>query len=82
MHNHIRDPESVADHMHRMGVMAILCTDPSLDRTRCIKMAIVHDLAESTVGDITPNCGIPDDVKSAREDVCCLAAAQGKGDVA
>jgi len=32
--NGIRGPESIADHMHRMGVMAMLIDDPALDRNR------------------------------------------------
>ena len=31
--------ESIADHMHRMGVMAMLIDDPSLDKSRCADMA-------------------------------------------
>ncbi|KNE54275.1 hypothetical protein AMAG_00265 [Allomyces macrogynus ATCC 38327] len=46
-----------------MGVLAMLIQDPSLDRTRCIKMAIVHDIAESIAGDITPNCGVSKEEK-------------------
>lgn len=29
-----------------------------LDRIKCMEMALVHDLAESLVGDITPYCGV------------------------
>ncbi|KAI8869496.1 hypothetical protein GQ42DRAFT_163376 [Ramicandelaber brevisporus] len=60
-------PESISDHMHRMGVMAMLVDDPELDRSRCIKMAIVHDIAESIVGDITPHCGVSNEDKHAME---------------
>ncbi|CAO3582033.1 unnamed protein product [Absidia cylindrospora] len=56
--NGINKPESIADHMHRMGIMAMLVDDPSLQRDKCIKMAIVHDLAEAVVGDITPHAGV------------------------
>ncbi|RHY95742.1 hypothetical protein DYB37_005520 [Aphanomyces astaci] len=50
--------KSVADHMYRMAMCTLLLDgDSSLDKTRCIKMAIVHDLAESFVGDITPHDG-------------------------
>ncbi|KAG2221073.1 hypothetical protein INT45_009731 [Circinella minor] len=56
--NGIKEPESIADHMHRMGIMAMLIDDPSLNRNKCIKMAIVHDLAEAIVGDITPHAGV------------------------
>lgn len=33
---------------------------PQLDMNRCIQLALVHDLAEATVGDITPFCGVSD----------------------
>ena len=79
MKRDVKDPESVADHMYRMGLMALIASDiPGLDRDkfgfflsfffqlltytslflfqslfvemcvlfRCIKMAIVHDIAE------------------------------------
>ncbi|KNC99121.1 uncharacterized protein SPPG_09273 [Spizellomyces punctatus DAOM BR117] len=59
----IPDAESIADHMHRMGVLALLIDDPSLDRTRAIKMAIVHDLAEAIAGDITPHSGVSKEEK-------------------
>ena len=36
---------------------------------RCIKMALVHDLAECTVGDITPHCGVSKEEKHRRERV-------------
>ena len=36
-------------------------------RDHCIKMALIHDLAEALVGDITPPDNIPSAVKHARE---------------
>lgn len=39
---------------------------------RVMKMAIVHDLAECVVGDITPFCGISTEEKHAREEVGSL----------
>ncbi|KAH9314642.1 hypothetical protein KI387_023269, partial [Taxus chinensis] len=33
----------------------------------CVKMAIVHDIAEAIVGDIAPSDGIPKEEKSRRE---------------
>jgi putative hydrolase of HD superfamily len=55
----VAGPESIADHMYRMGLMATLCAGASgVDVTRCIKMALVHDVAEAIVGDITPHCGV------------------------
>ncbi|KAI7901807.1 HD domain-containing protein [Cokeromyces recurvatus] len=61
--NGIQQAESISDHMHRMGVMAMLVNDPSINREKCIKMAIVHDLAEAVVGDITPHAGVSKEEK-------------------
>ena len=66
----IGDPESVADHSFRVGLLALVLSrgaDPPLDRERCVAMALVHDLAESIVGDITPYDGISGDEKNRRE---------------
>mgnify|MGYP000384356317 CR=1 FL=1 len=50
----IPNPESVSDHMYFMALMALSASPPNVDRSRCIQIAIVHDLAECIVGDITP----------------------------
>ncbi|ESQ34253.1 hypothetical protein EUTSA_v10008520mg [Eutrema salsugineum] len=64
----INGPESIADHMYRMALMALITGDlAGVDRERCIKMAIVHDIAEAIVGDITPSDGVPKEEKSRRE---------------
>ncbi|XVF42953.1 hypothetical protein PTKIN_Ptkin02bG0001500 [Pterospermum kingtungense] len=67
--NHgIQGPESIADHMYRMALMALIAGDlPGVNRERCIKIAIVHDIAEAIVGDITPSDGVPKEEKSRRE---------------
>ncbi|XP_065880137.1 5'-deoxynucleotidase hdd1 isoform X2 [Euphorbia lathyris] len=67
--NHgIKGPESIADHMYRMALMGLIAGDlPGLNRERCIKIAIVHDIAEAIVGDITPSDGVPKHEKSRRE---------------
>ncbi|KAI8539258.1 hypothetical protein RHMOL_Rhmol09G0167900 [Rhododendron molle] len=67
--NHgIKGPESIADHMYLMSLMALIVSDlPGVNRERCIKMAIVHDIAEAIVGDITPSDGVPKEEKSRRE---------------
>lgn len=46
--------ESIADHMYRMAIIAMCSSDEKLDISRCVKIALVHDMAESLVGDITP----------------------------
>ncbi|XP_071116521.1 5'-deoxynucleotidase HDDC2-like isoform X3 [Haliotis cracherodii] len=61
-------PESVADHMYRMAVLSFL-VDPGagLDKHRCMKIALVHDMAECIVGDITPQDGISKENKHQKE---------------
>jgi putative hydrolases of HD superfamily len=62
------DAESVAAHMYRMSMLSFLIPEASsLDRVRCMKMALVHDLAEAIVGDITPYCGVDKEEKKRRE---------------
>lgn len=65
----LQGPESIADHMHRMALMALVSpqSTPGVDRDRCIKIALVHDVAEAIVGDLTPFCGVPKEEKSRRE---------------
>ncbi|XP_012460514.1 uncharacterized protein LOC105780628 [Gossypium raimondii] len=64
----VQNPESIADHMYRMGLMALIVSDiPGIDQDKCVKMAIVHDIAEAIVGDITPSDGISKAEKSRRE---------------
>ncbi|XP_026663503.1 5'-deoxynucleotidase hdd1 isoform X2 [Phoenix dactylifera] len=67
--NHgIKGPESIADHMYRMALMALIAGDlPGVNRERSIKIAIVHNIAEAIVGDITPSDGVPKAEKSRRE---------------
>ncbi|KAI3763461.1 hypothetical protein L2E82_13333 [Cichorium intybus] len=65
-------PESIADHMYIASEILLqrllwlnLISFPS--SSRCIKMAIVHDIVEVIVGDITPSDGIPKLEKSRME---------------
>jgi putative hydrolase of HD superfamily len=69
--------ESVADHSWRITLMSMISSSllsstrttpkPIYDINKCIKMALVHDLAEAVVGDITPHCGVSDQDKHSRE---------------
>lgn len=67
VNNKVAMPESVADHMYRMSMCCMLLEDATVNRSKCIKMAIVHDLAESLVGDITPYDGIAKEEKQRME---------------
>ena len=50
-----------------MAMVASSSASEEYDTNKCLKMALVHDLAEATVGDITPHCGVSDDDKHAQE---------------
>eukprot|EP00794_Sanderia_malayensis_P012264 gene12265-13529_t len=68
--NHeVKSPESVADHMYRMAIMTFLLKNDNkeIDSTRCLKLAVVHDLAECIVGDITPSDPMGKEEKHRRE---------------
>ncbi|KAF9101653.1 HD domain-containing protein 2 [Mortierella sp. AM989] len=69
LNHEIKPAESIADHMYRMSIMALLIDEKTagVDKNRCIKMAIVHDLAESLVGDITPYDGVTVEDKHTQE---------------
>lgn len=62
--------ESISDHMYRMSLITMFAP-PSLaskiDIQRCTKMALVHDMAEALVGDITPVDGVAKHEKNRRE---------------
>ncbi|KAL9027034.1 MAG: hypothetical protein Q9196_004387 [Gyalolechia fulgens] len=62
--------ESIADHMYRMSILTLLAPSPlrpRLNIPRCTLLALVHDMAESLVGDITPKDGVEKPEKSRRE---------------
>ena len=62
--------ESISDHMYRMSILTMLAPSSlssRLDVPRCTKMALVHDMAEALVGDITPVDGVSKTEKSRRE---------------
>lgn len=48
------DVESVADHSYGVALLAWLLAPDELDRARAVELALIHDLAESVVGDVTP----------------------------
>ena len=79
----IADPESVAEHCHRVALLALLLaprSTPPLDVPRCVSLALVHDLAEALVGDITPYDGVSADEKRRRESQAMEQLAALAGD--
>lgn len=59
--------ESIADHMYRMGVTSMLIKNNDVDVKRCVRIALIHDIAESLVGDITPFDKVTKEEKHQRE---------------
>lgn len=61
------DVESVADHSLMTAILSmIIASDRGLDAHRCAALAVVHDLAESIVGDLPPD-ELPAERKHAME---------------
>jgi len=62
--------ESISDHMYRMSLISMFAPPslrPQLDLPKCMKMCLIHDMAELLVGDITPVDGVPKPEKNRRE---------------
>lgn len=51
----LKNPESVADHSYSTTIMSMVLSDlQGYDSEKIMKMALLHDLAESKVGDFLP----------------------------
>jgi len=51
----INNPESVADHSYSMAIMGMIISDiENHNSEKILKMILLHDLAESEIGDYTP----------------------------
>ncbi len=49
-------PESVADHSYSMAIISMVLSDlENYNSEKILKMVLLHDLAESKVGDYTPD---------------------------
>jgi putative hydrolase of HD superfamily len=56
--------------MYRMSIMTMMAPtslSSKLDMAKCCRMALIHDMAESLVGDITPVDPVSKEEKSRRE---------------
>ena len=63
----IHVPESVASHSWGVALLVLLLSPPHLNRERMLELALVHDLPEVIVGDITPHDNITKKEKQRRE---------------
>jgi len=65
----VHDPEAVSGHMYRMSIIAMVTNLPGdMDRNKCMKMCLVHDMAECVVGDIAPCDNVPKEEKKRMEE--------------
>ncbi len=65
----IEHPESVADHSYGTAIMAMVLSDiHSLDTGKILKMALLHDLAESIIGDFMPDEISKENKKTAEDE--------------
>jgi len=52
----VRQPESVADHTFRTSILCMIYSDlEGLDELKLLRMALIHDLPEAIIGDLTPS---------------------------
>ncbi len=75
---HIPNPESVADHVFRVALAAMLLGDlRKLDTYKILKMAILHDLGEAITGDLIPEekRGVKDEREALDEVLSLLPEA-------
>jgi len=65
----VREPETVASHMYRMGVMGMLISSgrSEVEKGDATIVSICHDMAECLVGDITPHDKVSDEDKHTAE---------------
>lgn len=63
----VPQPESVAAHSWGVAWLVLALCPPGLDRGRALAIAVLHDLAEVRVGDITPHDGVDRAQKHTQE---------------
>lgn len=52
----IKSPESVADHTFRTAILCMIFSSlEGLDELKMLQMALIHDLSEAIIGDLTPS---------------------------
>lgn len=74
----ITEVESVSDHSFRMSLLSLLLfKEKDIDINKCMKMSLIHDLAESIVGDITPYDGISKEEKKKLEENAMKSIVEG-----
>lgn len=66
--NNIEAPESVADHSFALAVLTLHYAEKlNLDTYKAVTIAVLHDIGESVIGDITPHDGVKGEDKTQKE---------------
>ncbi|MBS7655241.1 HD domain-containing protein [Candidatus Bathyarchaeota archaeon] len=51
----VKNPESVAEHVYGVTVLSMLISDlKNLNAEKMLRLAVIHDLEETVLGDLTP----------------------------
>ena len=74
-------PESVGAHSWGVAWLVMNLCPEGLDTERALKLALVHDLPEVIVGDITPHDGITKATKRSMEQVAAETLFSGRPDL-
>ena len=72
----IKAPETVSSHSHGVALLVLLFAPSYLDKEKCLKLALVHDLQEAVVGDITPFDGVSKEEKAKKEQIAIKEISQ------
>lgn len=73
----VKKPESVADHSYALAIISMILGDIyGLDTLRMVRLALLHDISESLVGDIQPD-DLPKNVKHELERKAFHALCKG-----
>jgi putative hydrolases of HD superfamily len=79
----IASPESVAGHSWGVSLLVLLLAPDTLDRERALSYAVLHDLPEIRVGDLTPHDNVEPNEKHRQErqamaGICATLPAGGR----
>ena len=72
-------PESDAEHSFSVALLTLILAPQGIDKFKCLKMALIHDLAEIYAGDYTPDDKILPQQKFLREKNAAIILANELG---
>ncbi len=64
----LREVESVADHCFRTALIVAFYRGQEVDTLKAVRMALVHDLGEAAIGDLTPRSGVSREKRAQMEE--------------